>query len=70
MIIPFKNSFGNAIVTNHTGPNKKQPISVYLKMYHKHGYYPVYRTICNDKIKVYRNKTLNQMQGILKRLGY
>ena len=70
MIIPFKNSFGSSLLRNHIGPNNNPPLSLYVKEFHKHGYYPVYRTVCKDKIKVYRNKTLNQVAGILKRLGY
>ena len=70
MIIPIHDAFGNPIVRNHVGPNEKSPISLYVKWFHKGGCFPVYRTVCKDKVKIYRNKTFNQMSGILKRLGY
>jgi len=69
-IIPFKKSFGESILRNHIGPNNKPPITVYLKDIHKHGNYHVYRTLCENKVKTYRNKTFNQMSGILTRMGY
>ena len=69
MIIPFKNSLGEIILHKHLGPKGKTPLSLFVKHFHKNGCYPVYRTLCNDKIKVYRNKTFNQTIGIISRLG-
>lgn len=70
MIIPFKNSFGNCIISNHQGSKLQPKINVFCKQFHKHGYYPVYRIVFENEIRTYYNKTLKQMSGILTRLGY
>ena len=70
MIIPLRESYGDAIVMGHIGPNNKPPISVYRKDVHANGYYPVYRVVYIDRVKTYYNKTHNQIIGILKRMGY
>ena len=69
MIVQFKNSFGNSLLRNHLNKSGVK-ISLYCQNFHTNGCYPVYRIIFENRIKTYHNKTLNQIVGILKRMGY